>query len=457
MVLRFHALLLSVLIALGSSAATIAQNISDETKTTIVQETARLLEELYVFPESGIKYSEEILRKHDQGVFQNADTAEEFARKLTGELQSIQKDSHLRVLSPAMTTQRFRPTGNASREEMMQRRLEAEKEQNYFFDRVEVLPDNIGYFRLNQFPAPDPAKSRVDAIMRFLQDTDAVILDLRNNPGGAEGLNQYISSYFFKAGTDTVLYTRYYRPGDSTLVVRTLPKLPSPRMAEKDLYILVGPLTGSSAENISYSLQSIGRATIVGEATYGAAHSSRIMPLAEGFVLQIPIARVSNPYTNESWEGTGVIPDIQTDFEKAHLVAQQVILEGRISRSTDAERIDRLKQALAEVTAQLNADTNSDSQNPDEGLKEYEGQYGSERFIRIDNEGYLTYKREGGIDLRMEKIDKDYYKLRLAQSNMRAAKALPHLRFNRNEQNKVKGITLVFDDGRVAGTYEKTE
>lgn len=57
----------------------------------------------------------------------------------------------------------------------------------------------------------------------------------------------------------------------------------------------------------------------------------------------------------------------------------------------------------------------------------------------------------------MEKIEKDYYKLSLARSNMRLANELPNVRFNRNEQNKVKGITLVFDDGRVAGTYEKTE
>ena len=436
---------------------TFAQNLTTDSKERIVNETARLLEENYVFPETGKKYADEILQKYREGVFNNIKNEEEFARKLTDELQSIQEDGHLRVLSPSMTRRRFRHTGNVSREEMMRQRLEAEKEQNYYFDKVEVLPGNIGYFRLNQFPAPCPAKSRVDAIMEFLQDTDSVILDLRNNPGGMEGLNQYISSYFFEAGSDTVLYSRHYRPSDSTLVVHTLPELPAPRMTEKNLYILVGPLTGSSAENISYTLQSIGRATIVGEATYGAAHSSRIMPIVEDFSLQVPMARVTNPYTNESWEGTGVIPDIGTDFENAHLVAQREILEDRISRSTDAENIDRLRKALAEVEEQLNAEPHSEVQHVETGLKEFEGKYGSERFIRIDDNGYLTYKREGGIDLRMEKVDTDYYKLSLAQSNMRLANELPNVRFNRNEENKVTGITLVFDDGRIAGNYKKTE
>jgi len=161
-----------------TTSALLSQSISDEEMKDILLESANLLQQNYILSDIGIKYADEIEKRRSNGVFDSLKTGEEFARSLTMELQSIYPDKHLRVLSPADTKARFRSFEDSSMEEMMRRRVEQERNKNFYMDKVEVLPGNIGYFRLNQFPIPEPAKTRADAIMQFLKDTDAVILDL---------------------------------------------------------------------------------------------------------------------------------------------------------------------------------------------------------------------------------------------------------------------------------------
>jgi len=440
-----------------------AQNqstIDEENKSELITDIANSLEQNYVFPEIGKRYSEELTTRYKQGEFSDYKTEDEFSTALTEVLQEINSDRHLRIISPANSNSMMRrPPEGMSFEDLMKMRSEQEKKENFFFDKVEVLPGNLGYFRLNKFPIPDPAKEKVDAIMTFLKDTDAIIFDLRTNPGGLEGLNQYISSYFFEENNNDILYTRYYRPGDSTLTVRVLPELPSARIPDKDLYILVGPFTGSSAENLAYSLQSKGRAKIIGESTAGAAHSSRVLPLSHGFNIQMPIARVSNPTTNDNWEGHGVIPDVQTEYENAHLIAQKMILEDKIATISDPREKELYVEAMKAITEQLSPKKSSmtSSRMHNRDLESFVGTYGNERHVRIDDEGFLTYKRDGGVDLRLEKIEGDLYKLTLSNPNMRLANELPNVRFERDANNKITGITLVFEDGRIAGQYDKTK
>lgn len=451
---NFRSFIVILFWLLISTSPLLSQTISKNEMEDIVIETANLLKDNYIFPEIGNEYANGLKTLLSNGAFDSLSTGDEFSWQLTNELQAIHQDKHLRILNSAQTKGRFRSSDEASMEEMIRRRVEQEKAQNFYMDKVEVFPGNIGYFRLNQFPFPELAKLRVDAIMQFLQDTDAVVLDLRANPGGVEALNQYISSYFFEEGREDILYNRYYRPGDSTSTVQMLPELPSPRMVDQDLCILVSPFTGSSAENIAYSLQSIGRAIIVGQPTAGAAHSSRILPLPHGFSIQIPIARVSNPYTNESWEGTGVIPDIEIDYNDALLKARELILNKKIELASTPEEKSQLTSYLKDVTNLLTEDSIASEINPD--LQNYVGEYGPERKIWIEN-GALNYQREDSIPLKLEQVEKDLYKLTLPMANARPANELPNVRFDRNSENEVTGLTLVFDDGRVAGQFEKND
>ena len=69
-------------------------------------------------------------------------------------------------------------------------------------------------------------------------------------------------------------------------------------------------------------MQSLGRATIIGENTRGGAHDSILIPFPEeNITLQIPIKEAVDPRTKSNWEGVGIKPDIPVPASKAFQTA----------------------------------------------------------------------------------------------------------------------------------------
>src|SRR3546814_11177292 len=65
------------------------------------------------------------------------------------------------------------------------------------------------------------------------------------------------------------------------------------------------------AEAVAYSLQALGRATIVGETTGGGAHPFEYRRVHEHFAVDLPEGKSINPVTGTNWQGTGVKPDVE--------------------------------------------------------------------------------------------------------------------------------------------------
>jgi C-terminal processing protease CtpA/Prc len=93
----------------------------------------------------------------------------------------------------------------------------------------------------------------------------------------------------------------------------------------KPVYVLTSPVTISAAEEFAYDLQALGRATVVGETTTGAAHLTAGGQVAPHLFITISIARPINPVTKTNWEGVGVIPDIKVSARDALRIAQERI------------------------------------------------------------------------------------------------------------------------------------
>ena len=105
--------------------------------------------------------------------------------------------------------------------------------------------------------------------MKFLGGTSALIIDLRENRGGAPEVGMIIIGYLFEKPTH--LSDFFSRPDN----LRTETWIPPHQVGHKyegDLFILTSKDTVSAAEGFAYDLQSVKRATIVGEPTAGAAH-----------------------------------------------------------------------------------------------------------------------------------------------------------------------------------------
>ena len=193
---------------------------------------------------------------------------------------------------------------------------------NCTFEKVEVLPNNIGYVKLNAFPDLSICQSTAAAAMTSLNETDAVIFDLRENRGGVPAMVAFMASYLFEHPTR--LDDFYNRAEHSTLQSWTLSPVVGNKLADKPAYVLISHSTFSGAEEFSYDLKMLKRATLVGETTAGGAHMTRPRRIDGHFAIRVPDTTPINPISKTNWEGTGVTPDVKVRAADALSVAKKL-------------------------------------------------------------------------------------------------------------------------------------
>ncbi|MBI4902441.1 MAG: S41 family peptidase [Acidobacteria bacterium] len=314
------------------------------------------LNKRYVFPEVASKMESDIRERQKRKEYDAIISAREFARVLTENLQAVSHDKHLRVRhSFDVIPQRPQREGPPPPEEVERARKQMAK-QNFGFEKVERLNGNIGYLDLRGFlPAGFVGETAV-AAMNLLANSDAVIIDVRKNGGGDPATVALITSYLFDDVTH--LNDLYFRPNDSTRQWWTLPYVPGRKLAGKPVYVLTSKRTFSAAEEFTYNLKNLKRATIVGETTGGGAHPGGGARLSDHFSAFIPSGRAINPVSKTNWEGTGVEPDVKVDQElalkTAHLLA--------VKKVREAEKDQRLVSQLGEVVLMLEKELSAQKQ-----------------------------------------------------------------------------------------------
>jgi C-terminal processing protease CtpA/Prc len=173
----------------------------------------------------------------------------------------------------------------------MERYREAMKQSHCMFERVEVLPHHVGYFKLNSFPDPSICGAAAKAAMARLNNADAIIFDLRDNGGGDPEMVSLIAAYLF----DHPEYM--FNPRDNTTAQSwTKSPVPGNLLADKPVYVLTSGRTFSGAEQFSYDLKMLKRATLVGETTRGGAHAGVFHRIDDHFAMGIPEVKPINPY-----------------------------------------------------------------------------------------------------------------------------------------------------------------
>jgi hypothetical protein len=188
--------------------------------------------------------------------------------------------------------------------------------KNAGFNKVEILDGNIGYISFTGFNnLTSRSRKIVESVMSFVEDTDAVIFDLRKNGGGSPEMIQLISSYFFTEKTH--LNSFYNRQTGALTEFWTFDNIKGKKRPNVPIYVLTSDYTFSAAEEFSYNLKHLKRGTIVGEATGGGANPVTYFNLGNGFRSSIPISKAVNPITKTNWEGIGVQPDVKVDAEHA--------------------------------------------------------------------------------------------------------------------------------------------
>jgi hypothetical protein len=326
-------------------------SIDAKTKAGTIDSFARGLREAYVFPDVGDGVAKMLEERNARGEYNSITSAKEFSDLLTKQISEIAHDKHPRLLYsskilPQMPTSQPGAEPPPDPQMLLQVRI-----SNYEFERVEHLIGNVGYLKLNAFIDAERGGGVAAGAMAFLANTDALIIDLRQNGGGEPSMLALLASYFFSGPVhlnDLAFRMEGTRDYNVTQVW-TLPYVPGQRYVDKEVYILTSQRTFSAAEEFTYDLQALKRATIVGETTAGGANPGGPYRLGDHFYAAMPRGHSINPVTKTNWEGKGIEPDIKVPEKDAMSTAHRIALQHLIEKTTDQQRSSALKQALATV------------------------------------------------------------------------------------------------------------
>lgn len=176
----------------------------------------------------------------------------------------------------------------------------------------------IGYIELPDL-ATDFASANVRQAVRELEDggANALILDMRGNPGGRL-VEMMQAAGIFTRGFLWRTVTRWALP------------LPYPAIGAPEtdlpLVILIDGGVNSAAEGLAGALQQRGRATIIGETSAGNVEAVLPFCLRDGSQAWIATG-VLAPIGGPTWEGVGVVPDIEVSSDRALEAALKYISE----------------------------------------------------------------------------------------------------------------------------------
>ena len=355
-------------------------------KSQIVKTVDRLMMKNYIFPETAKKMEEYLNSQLSEGKYDKISDVNAFARALTRDLRHISKDRHIRVSYDPEGVKRIRASNSRSADERERERvanLERQRQSNFGFKRVEIREGNIGYLDLRGFSGLNEAADTIIAAMNFLANANAVIIDLRNNGGGSPFTIQIISSYFLEEYTH--LNSFEWRGDDYIKQFWTLRFVPGKKMYDTDLYILTSTRTFSAAEEFTYNLKNLKRATIVGEKTGGGAHPGGTRIVNDYYTVWVPSGRAINPITKTNWEGKGIEPHIAVHRDQALDKAHQTALEKLAEKTEDPEKKKRLQWSIEGIKGRL-----ASVKVEEEILKRYVGKYTRGQVVL--EKGQLLFK-----------------------------------------------------------------
>ena len=163
----------------------------------------------------------------------------------------------------------------------------------------------IGYIRLVQFnePTADELSKALDELDK--QGMQALILDLRNNPGGLLNSAVDVCAQFLPANTKVVStqgrVASQQHDYSTSGVKKERPNFP--------MVVLINEGSASGAEIVAGALKDLHRAVLVGETTFGKGSVQNVMQLPDGSAVRFTTAKYYTP-SKQVIQGNGVTPNI---------------------------------------------------------------------------------------------------------------------------------------------------
>lgn len=339
----------------------------DAEKGAVIEKIKKIIDVNYVFEDKVKSVNQALDKLIQSGKYEEITKYEDFADALSEDLVEITQDKHFKIqYNPGLVKSRRarrarinqeqeneEEENDGEEEEVIDWNLWYARKENFGFEKVEILDGNIGYVKFNFWQPLAWAKPTIDASMTFVSNTDALIIDLRENQGGYSPTDSYLGTYFFD-GEPFEWMASYNRPSRETTRDSTFQEVGGARYLNKPIYILISEQTFSMAELFAYAMKHFGKAIIIGQPSAGAAHAIDFLEIDDNYLIQVPISYNIHPVTKTDWEGKGVIPDISTKQEEALKTAHLKALDKQIDFAKKAgyESILKRYQAIKKKLTQ---------------------------------------------------------------------------------------------------------
>lgn len=406
----FRIFLSLLALATLAPASVVAQTLDPAAQREVVSHLEVALQQNYVFPDRIPAISAELDRRVQAGPVDS----KRFADSLTQGLIKASEDLHFSVAfdpDGVAADRRAKADGDAT----TQVERDRERAANFGFRDARRLDGDLAYVRFDFFADPQHAQETAAGAMRFAEGAKGLIFDLRYNNGGVLEMAQFLMSYLYPAGKEQEFFD-YNFNDDGVRVERSqwsLAAVPGQRSADIPVVVLTGSTSFSAAEWMAFSLQRLGRATVIGERTAGGAHPVTRVPIDDRFMLQVPFGEIRDPVNGQDFEGVGVSPDLVVPASEALLAAQKFLLQSR-AEAGDADA----RWALVPIEFAISDEAPS-GVDLDEAVGTYEGR----TLVRTATG--LAYRWRDRFVLALDPIGKDLfavqgtddYRVRLIREN----------------------------------------
>jgi len=208
-----------------------------------------------------------------------------------------------------------------------------------FFD-----DDKIAYIRLSVF------RDGIDRELRNALDkvkdkhASALILDLRNNPGGLLDEAVKVSDLFLPPGKLIVYTQGRNKKNRNDYLSTNAPYFTSPY----PIVIMVNKGSASASEIVSAALKDWGIAVLLGEKTFGKGSVQSILPVEDNYTLRLTTAHYYTP-ANICIEGKGLVPDIKVSLKpEEEKKTIEAFIEGKKEGDLQLQKaLEFLKQEMS--------------------------------------------------------------------------------------------------------------
>ena len=175
---------------------------------------------------------------------------------------------------------------------------------------AKIISDNIGYVKLIEFQANTPRDLEKNLLKLQKEGMQALILDLRNNPGGLLDVANDVAGEFLPAGTEIV--TLKARPPKENKVFKSAG---GKKFLNFPMVVMVNEGSASASEIVAGAIRDQKRGIILGAKTYGKGSVQTVVPLKDGSAVRLTTAAYYTP-SGTNINEKGIEPDVKVELQE---------------------------------------------------------------------------------------------------------------------------------------------